>query len=431
MSRLELPKGVDGWDWTPITEVAGTITDFVSNGSFASLRENVTYKRDPDHAILLRVADYSKGFTGPFVYVDEEAYKFLKKSSLHPGDIVVGNVGSIGTAFETPDLGQPITIGPNALLVRPKLPNRFLYFLIQSPLFQEHLQRISSKIAQPKFNKTQFRSIEVPMPPEAEQRRIAHVLGTVQQAIEQQERLIRSTTELKQALMQKLFTEGLRGEAQKETEIGPVPESWEVVKLESLADVRGGKRLPKGNALVSMDTGYPYIRVTDFKDNSVATEQVLFVPTDIQPTIKRYIIERDDIYISVAGSIGIVGMVPEELNGANLTENANRLVVTDKRRVLPRYLMYWLDTESCQTEIKAQTLKNAQPKLGLGRIKTLPVALPTISEQEDIVHALDAVRQKRQVAERKRNALQDLFRTLLHELMTGKVRVGETIATHA
>ena len=318
-----------------------------------------------------------------------------------------------------------MTIGPNALLVRPKSSSRFLYFLILSPAFQEHLQRISSKIAQPKFNKTQFRSIVVPMPPPREQQRIAEMLTTVQQAIEQQERLITTTTELKQALMQKLFTEGLRGEAQKETEIGLVPESWEVVQLQSLADVRGGKRLPKGNSLVPEDTGYPYIRVTDFDDNSVTTEDVLFVPEHLQQGIKRYIIHKDDVYISVAGSIGLVGMVPEELDGANLTENANRLVILDQRRITPRYLMYWLAAEYCQAEIKSQTLKNAQPKLSLGRIKTLAVALPSRKDQDAMVDALDSVRNKIKVANRKKTALQDLFRTLLHELMTGKVRVGE------
>lgn len=267
----------------------------------------------------------------------------------------------------------------------------------------------------------------IPKPPLPEQQRIAQVLSTVQEAIAQQERLIRTTTELKQALMQKLFTEGLRGEALKETEIGRVPESWEVMQLQEVADVKSGKRLPKGNALVAEDTGYPYIRVTDFEDNSVLSDQLLFVPTVIQPRIQRYIIEKDDVYISVAGSIGIVGMIPEELDGANLTENANRLVITNRKRIEPRYLMYWLDSERCQHEIKAQTLKNAQPKLGLGRIKTLGVALPSLDEQKEIVRALDAVRSKRQVAERKTKTLQDLFRTLLHELMTGKVRVDHEL----
>lgn len=95
--------------------------------------------------------------------------------------------------------------------------------------------------ARGKLTKAVLQEIEVPHPDFAEQQRIAQVLSTVQEAIAQQERLIRTTTELKQALMQKLFTEGLRGEALKETEIGMVPESWEVVKLGEVAKIERGK----------------------------------------------------------------------------------------------------------------------------------------------------------------------------------------------
>lgn len=305
-----------------------------------------------------------------------------------------------------------------------KVEPRYLYAHLLTDDFIARMGRLERGAGYPAVRESDVFASPLPLPTLPEQQRIAQVLGTVQEAINHQERLIRTTTELKQALMQKLFTEGLRGEALKETENGLVPESWEVVQLQELADVKSGKRLPKGNALVAEDTGYPYIRVTDFDDNSVLRDQLLFVPTEIQPRIQRYIIEKNDVYISVAGSIGIVGMIPEELDGANLTENANRLVITNRKRIEPRYLMYWLDSERCQHEIKAQTLKNAQPKLGLGRIKTLGVALPSLDEQNAIVRALDAVRSKRQVAEQKTKTLQDLFRALLHELMTGKVRVS-------
>lgn len=107
---------------------------------------------------------------------------------------------------------------------------------------------------------------EIPLPPLAEQRKIAAVLGTVQKAIEQQERLIQTTVELKRALLQKLFSEGLRGEPQKETEIGPVPESWEVVTLEDVAlafDYGTSVKCEYGKS------GFPVLRIPNVVGGSI------------------------------------------------------------------------------------------------------------------------------------------------------------------
>jgi type I restriction enzyme, S subunit len=84
----------------------------------------------------------------------------------------------------------------------------------------------------------QLRALEVPLPPLLEQKKIAHILSTVQRAIEAQERIIQTTTELKKALMHKLFTEGLRGEAPKQTEVGPIPESWKTPTVESVCAIK-------------------------------------------------------------------------------------------------------------------------------------------------------------------------------------------------
>jgi type I restriction enzyme S subunit len=292
----------------------------------------------------------------------------------------------------------------------------FYYFSLQelelpSRGYNRHFKLLKEKI--------------LPLPPLSEQKKIAHMLATVQRAIEAQERIIQTTTELKKALMHKLFTEGLRNEPQKQTEIGPVPESWEVTTVGDFTTVKGGKRLSKGDKLVERDTGFPYIRVTDFNEFSVDVRGIQFLTEQAQRKISRYIINRDDVFISIAGSIGITGMIPPELDGANLTENAARLIANDSSQLHPRFLMYWLASHHCQAEIKAQTVKNAQPKLALARIKSLKVPLPTHDEQVEIARALDLAGFKAEYARAKHDQLQDLFRTLIHELMTAKTRVHE------
>ena len=100
------------------------------------------------------------------------------------------------------------------------------------------------------------------LPPLPEQKKIAHVLSTVQRAIEAQERIIQTTTELKKTLMHKLFTEGLRNEPQKQTEIGLIPESWELISIEDLFETQLGKMLSRKSKVG--DSPKPYLATKTF-----------------------------------------------------------------------------------------------------------------------------------------------------------------------
>ncbi len=336
--------------------------------------------------------------------------------------VLVGCIGNVGKIGMVADAKAATNQQINAVICNQGHDPHFIYYsLLHS---RQRLEEAAVKTTVPILNKSNFERFALDIPLFPEQRRIAHVLTTVQTAIEQQARLIALTRELKSALMRKLFTEGLRGEKQKETEIGLVPESWEIQRLRDNAQVKGGKRLPKGHKLVTEKTDYPYLRVTDFGNHSVDVADLRCLLPETQAHIKRYIITDKDVFISIAGTIGVVGMIPPELNGANLTENAARIVVQNKR-ISPRFLMYFLSTDGAQREIHAQTVKNAQPKLALVRIGSLRIPIPELDEQEEIVQALEVLRQKAILLQQKHNLLEELFRALLHQLMTGQVRLND------
>ena len=266
---------------------------------------------------------------------------------------------------------------------------------------------------------------KIPIPPHGDQRNIARTLQRLDNALLLQEKQLRSMANLKRAAMHTLFTRGLRGEAQKETEIGPVPESWETSPVDSLGLVKGGKRMPKGIPLTTENTGYPYIRVTDFHAHGVSNDQLQFIPEGYEESIARYVISSKDIYISIAGTIGLVGQIPVEIEGSNLTENAAKICVSNSD-ISPRYLMYALASESCQTQITQATGTNAQPKLALARIEQIRIPLsPTLCEQSEIVAILDTIGRKSDLHRRKRALLNDLLKALLHKLMTGEIRVSD------
>ncbi|WP_418970580.1 restriction endonuclease subunit S [Anaerostipes caccae] len=161
-----------------------------------------------------------------------------------------------------------------------------------------------------------------------------------------------------------------------------IPQNWKWCRLGSIAKVLGGKRIPAGRKLTNQDTGHVYIRVSDMKDGGISVDNLLFVPDDIYPLISKYIIKREDIFITVAGTIGRVGKIPAELDGANLTENADRLVFSI---VDQDWLIMLLQSPFIQTQIIDATTKVGQPKLAIARIERLLIPLPPVSEQKRIV----------------------------------------------
>ena len=167
-----------------------------------------------------------------------------------------------------------------------------------------------------------------------------------------------------------------------------IPDSWEWCRLSTLAKVLGGKRIPAGRKLTSQNTGYIYIRVSDMKDGTVDKSGLLYVPEDIFPSISKYIINKEDVFITVAGTIGRVGKIPPDLDGANLTENADRLVFSE---ISQDWLIFALQSPFVQSQILEVTTKVGQPKLAIARIEKLLIALPPFAEQLQISKQITAV----------------------------------------
>lgn len=164
---------------------------------------------------------------------------------------------------------------------------------------------------------------------------------------------------------------------------------WEVKTLGQIADIKGGKRVPKGYRLEVESTKYPYIRVTDFNDaGSVNLTDIHYINDEVFQQIKNYTISSNDLYISIAGTIGKTGIIPKELEGANLTENACKLVF--RGDIEPKFIYYFTQTESFLKQAGLHTRTAAMPKLALTRLSTISLLIPNDrSEQQRIVAILD------------------------------------------
>ena len=235
-----------------------------------------------------------------------------------------------------------------------------------------------------------------------------------------------------QAEKQKLIKEG---KIKKDKPLPPItdgeipftiPSTWKWVRLGELVTVLGGKRIPAGRKLTTQNTGHIYIRVSDMKNETVLNHGLLYVPEDIYSSISNYIIKKEDVYITVAGTIGKVGKIPTELDGANLTENADRLVFS---WLSQDWLIIFLKSHEIQNQISNVTTVVGQPKLAIKSIEKLLIPLPPLAEQKRIVAKIEEFEplvKQYDKAETELSALNDSFpeqlkKSILQYAIQGKL----------
>lgn len=182
------------------------VTDYVANGSFASLKENVTLYQEPNYAYFVRNTDLKSGSFS--VFVDQHSYEFLAKSTLYGGEIIISNVGDVGSVFLCPKLDGPMTLGNNIIMLRPEDDTLRYYLYIWFKHFQGQalIQGIKGGSAQPKFNKTDFKNTSVLLPPAELLSRFHNTITPMFEAINQNQSENKYLSDLRDALLPKLMS---------------------------------------------------------------------------------------------------------------------------------------------------------------------------------------------------------------------------------
>ena len=168
---------------------------------------------------------------------------------------------------------------------------------------------------------------------------------------------------------------------------------WKEYILGEVAFIKGGKRLPKGSDLTQMPNSHPYIRVRDMGNRYLPIEEIEYVPNDIFPTIKNYIVNKGDVILSIVGSVGLVSMVNKEFDKANLTENCVKILPKDS--LLDNYFLYYfLKSNIGQNEINKKIVGAVQPKLPIYNINEILISLPNLPTQTAIAEILSSLDDK-------------------------------------
>lgn len=392
------------------------VTDFVANGSFSALRKNVTYNYEKDYAVLVRTTDNTKGWNGKYVYVNKASYDFLGKSWLKPNDLIISNVGEPGKAFLCPDLGQPMTIGPNSILVRPLdneiVNSKFFYYFTISRHGQGQIQEICSATTQKKFNKTSYRKLKIPLPPLDQQKQIAKILDAADAYRQKTKALIEKYDELTQSLFLDMFGDPVTN-----------PKGWEQKILGNLLEITSSKRIFKDEYV---DQGIPFYRTKEIvelsKGNDISLE--LFISEGRYAEIKsKYDLPAiGDILLSAVGTIGIMWTVdtnkPFYFKDGNLVWLKSSIL----NEVNPTYLRMTLEHLIEYEKFKLAE-GGAYNALTIAKLKDFNVLLAPYKLQNQFAERIQTIEAQKMLAQQELEKTEELFNCLLQKAFKGELTI--------
>jgi type I restriction enzyme S subunit len=295
----------------------------------------------------------------------------------------------------------------------------YLYCFLTTKFDYLNSQTTGSTI--PHVNKTAFFNLPLPLPPLEEQKAIAGILSTVQSAIEKTEKVINALKNLKKSMMKHLFTYGPVAEEEaekvelKETEIGPIPKHWEVMRLGEVAKFKIGRTPPRNVKEYWEDGKYFWVSIADMRNAYIYNTNEKVSEKAYKEIFKGNIVPAGTLLMSFKLTIGRTAFLM--VDGFH---NEAIVSIYPKEQVFKEFLFFYLPTID-YSEFQDRAIKGNT--LNISKIEKIPLPIPPLEEQQKIAQILQSIDQRIEKEEKYKNALQNLFKSLLHNLMTGKIRV--------
>ena len=403
----------DGWAWSRLEPIASLITDYVANGSFASLKANVRTYKEKNYALFVRTVDFANNFKGDLSYIDKESYDFLEKSKLYGGDLMLSNIGaSIGKVFKVPHLDTPMSLAPNAIILRffNDITCDYFEYVFKSFVGQNYLQFLSGGAAMPKFNKTDLRAMIVPVPPIKEQERIVESVKNTFIGIDDLDISYSGLANTIQSVKSKILDLAIRGKlVPQDPNDEPASVLLERIRAEKEELIKQGKikrdkkesvifkgddnsyyekygeKLPSGWVVTNFETILEYEQPTKYivHDTNYKPTYKTPVLTAGKSFILGYTNETDNIFDDLP--VIIFDDFTTESKFVDFSfkvkSSAMKILHINQDLVLPKYAFYLMQA----TEIDHDN----HQRYWISTYSQEIVALPPINEQERILTALE------------------------------------------
>ncbi len=332
------------------------------------------------------------------------------------GDILIAKITPCfenGKMAYSKDLPRRIGFGStefHVLRPNPDQDGAYLFQLLRDPYVRRlGKSKMTGAAGQRRIPARFLQELRIPLPPLSEQKRIAGILDAADALRAKRREALAELDKLLQSTFIHMFGDPVTN-----------PMGWDIVPIGDFAEVKGGKRLPKGEEYSLLPTPYRYIRVADISPNYIERRNLRYLKPETQRRISRYTVDEGDVIISIAGTIGVTAAVPKDLKGCNLTENAAKIVLKSQEQINPVFLSFALQMPQTQAQIAGQTGQVTIGKLALFRIERVVVTVPPIAEQNRFSSFVESIERQKARMRTHLTELDSLFASLQSRAFNGE-----------
>jgi type I restriction enzyme S subunit len=340
------------------------------------------------------------------------------KTKFYKGDTLFGKLRPYLRKIVYPDFDGICSTDILALSPSKNTDAEFLFYICSSDELIAHAVESSAGNVMPRTSWGDLVGFPILYPPLPEQKKIASILTSVDEVIESIQKQIDKLQDLKKATTNDLLTKGIGHTEFKDSELGRIPKRWEVLKLNELCSptspITYGVLKP-GNYV---DGGIPLLQVKDLKDGSVDNSGIHRISTSLDAEYARSRVRFHDILISLIGTVGRVSLMPKVTETYNIHRNIGRIRLEN-----PEWVFLHLQSQIGVQQIQLASSGSSQSALNLSALKEFPVPIPPLKEQSDIVSIISSLSDAITTNYRKLRLTQSLKKSLMQDLLTGKVRV--------
>ncbi len=301
----------------------------------------------------------------------------------------------------------------------------FLYYLISYNT--DRLLEQAGQTATPIINKNDFSTITFVFPPLPEQQAIARVLSDVDELIEALDKLITKKQKIKQGTMQKLLTGKYRlpgfgkGKGYKQTDLGLIPEDWEVKMLGEVIKLQGGYSF---KSKYFSKIGIPIIRISNIQNQQIKFEDLVYYPKNFKVPI-QFFIKNGDILIAMSGATtGKIGLYKKNKYSYQ-NQRVGKFVIEKKKQLNNNYLYHFISSDIFKRKLKKQLEQAAQPNISSYQISNIPIPLPPLPEQQAIAQVLSDMDEEIEALKKKKQKYERIKKGIMQVLLTGKIRLKD------